>query len=94
MADSDTPKHTKARAARLVMAHGLATTSETSQRSWRRWAGTSQRYCQFSTGGYAGARLPDHADAGIWGLTELMLDTPNRSRTYAFSTFLRAAGDP
>jgi phage terminase large subunit-like protein len=32
-----------------------------------------QQYCLFSTGGYVGARSPDHADACIWGLTELML---------------------
>jgi hypothetical protein len=33
-----------------------------------------RQYCLFSTGGYVGARSPDHADAAIWGLTELMLD--------------------
>jgi hypothetical protein len=34
-----------------------------------------RQYCQFSNAGYMGARSPDHADAAIWGLTELMLDT-------------------
>jgi hypothetical protein len=33
-----------------------------------------RQYCLFSTGGYMGPRSPDHADAGIWGLTDLMLD--------------------
>ena len=33
-----------------------------------------RQYCLFSTAGYVGARSPDHADAAIWGLTELMLD--------------------
>ena len=33
-----------------------------------------RQYCLFSTAGYVGARSPDHADGGIWALTELMLD--------------------
>ena len=33
-----------------------------------------RQYCLFSTGGYVGKRSPDHADAAIWGLTEVMLD--------------------
>lgn len=33
-----------------------------------------RQQCLFSTGGYVGARSPDHADAAIWGITELMLD--------------------
>jgi phage terminase large subunit-like protein len=33
-----------------------------------------RQYCLFSTAGYVGARSPDHADAAIWGITELMLD--------------------
>jgi phage terminase large subunit-like protein len=33
-----------------------------------------RQYCLFSTGGYMGARSPDHADAGIWAITELMLN--------------------
>ena len=34
--------------------------------------------CLFSKAGYMGPRSPDHADAGIWRLTDLMLDpTPN-----------------
>ena len=33
-----------------------------------------RQYCSFSTAGYMGKRSPDHADAAIWGLTELMLD--------------------
>ncbi|CAH2606155.1 PBSX family phage terminase large subunit (plasmid) [Rhodovastum atsumiense] len=32
-----------------------------------------QQLCHFSTAGYQGKRSPDHADACIWGLTELML---------------------
>jgi phage terminase large subunit-like protein len=39
------------------------------------FAGLERQYCQFSTGGYVGARSPDRADAAIWGLTELMLDS-------------------
>ena len=38
------------------------------------FAELERQYCLFSTGGYVGARSPDHADAAIWGLTELMLD--------------------
>jgi hypothetical protein len=34
-----------------------------------------RQYCMFSTAGYMGPRSPDHADAGIWGLTDLMLDS-------------------
>jgi PBSX family phage terminase large subunit len=33
-----------------------------------------RQYCHFSTSGYVGPRSPDHADASIWGITELMLD--------------------
>jgi phage terminase large subunit-like protein len=33
-----------------------------------------RQYCLFSTAGYMGAKSPDHADAAIWGLSELMLD--------------------
>jgi phage terminase large subunit-like protein len=33
-----------------------------------------RQYCLFSRAGYMGAHSPDHADAAIWGLTELMLD--------------------
>jgi hypothetical protein len=33
-----------------------------------------RQYCQFSTDGYKGAGSPDHADAAIWALTELMID--------------------
>ena len=34
-----------------------------------------RQYCMFSTAGYMGLHSPDHADAGIWGLTDLMLDS-------------------
>jgi phage terminase large subunit-like protein len=37
-----------------------------------------RQYCLFSTAGYMGPRSPDHADAAIWGLTELMLDLEPR----------------
>ena len=33
-----------------------------------------RQFCYFSTAGYMGPRSPDHADAAIWALTELMLD--------------------
>ena len=35
-----------------------------------------RQQCLFSTAGYVGPRSPDHADAVIWGLTELMLGPP------------------
>jgi len=38
------------------------------------FADLERQYCHFSTAGYMGARSPDHADAAIWALTELMLD--------------------
>jgi len=38
------------------------------------FAELERQYCHFSTAGYMGARSPDHADAAIWALTELMLD--------------------
>jgi hypothetical protein len=37
-----------------------------------------RQYCLFSTGGYRGPQSPDHADAAIWGLTELLLDPEPR----------------
>jgi PBSX family phage terminase large subunit len=37
------------------------------------FAELERQLCLFSTGGYVGPRSPDHADAAIWGLTELML---------------------
>jgi phage terminase large subunit-like protein len=37
------------------------------------WSGSSA--C-FRPAGYVGPRSPDHADAVIWGLTELMLGPP------------------
>ena len=39
-----------------------------------RFAELERQYCLFSTGGYVGKRSPDHADAAIWGITELMLN--------------------
>jgi len=38
------------------------------------FADLERQYCHFSTAGYMGARSPDHADAAIWALTELMID--------------------
>jgi Phage terminase large subunit/Terminase RNaseH-like domain len=38
------------------------------------FAELERQQCLFSTGGYVGPRSPDHADAAIWGLTELMLE--------------------
>jgi phage terminase large subunit-like protein len=40
----------------------------------RHFAELERQYCHFSTAGYMGARSPDHADAAIWALTELMID--------------------
>jgi phage terminase large subunit-like protein len=42
------------------------------------------QYCRFSTGGYVGARSPDHADAGIWAITELMLNAPVGENLFEF----------
>jgi hypothetical protein len=39
------------------------------------FAELERQYCLFSTAGYMGARSPDRADAAIWGLSELMLDS-------------------
>jgi hypothetical protein len=50
-----------------------------SQGKVRHFAELERQYCHFSTGGYVGARSPDHADAAIWGLTELMLDREPQS---------------
>ena len=41
-----------------------------------RAGGEERQQCLFSTAGYVGPRSPDHADAVIWGLTELMLGPP------------------
>jgi len=49
-----------------------------------------RQYCMFSTGGYAGARSPDHADAGIWGLTELMLDVSPGENLFEYYRGLQA----
>ena len=38
------------------------------------FAELERQFCQFSTSGYQGAKSPDHADAAIWALTELMID--------------------
>ena len=38
------------------------------------FAELERQQCLFSTSGYVGPRSPDHADAAIWGLTELMLE--------------------
>jgi hypothetical protein len=40
------------------------------------FAELERQQCLFSTAGYMGPRSPDHADAVIWGLTELMLGPP------------------
>jgi phage terminase large subunit-like protein len=48
-------------------------------------AGLERQYCLFSTAGYTGARSPDHADAVIWGLTELMLDSEPASGVRFFN---------
>jgi hypothetical protein len=49
-----------------------------------------RQYCLFSTGGYTGARSPDHADAGIWGLTELMLDVSPGENLFEYYRGLQA----
>ena len=57
------------------------------------FAELESQYCLFSTGGYMGARSPDHADAAIWGLTELMLD-PEPQPNVFFPDVFRHSGRP
>jgi len=38
------------------------------------FAELEQQYCQFSTVGYQGAGSPNHVNAAIWALTDLMID--------------------
>ena len=38
------------------------------------FAELERQYCQFSLDGYKGAGSPNHANAAIWALTDLMLD--------------------
>jgi len=54
------------------------------------FAELERQYCLFSTGGYAGARSPDHADAGIWALTELMLEVAPGENLFAYYAGLQA----
>jgi phage terminase large subunit-like protein len=39
--------------------------------------------CEFSSAGFQGAKSPDHADALVWGLTELLLE---ENKTFAFGS--------
>ena len=48
------------------------------------FAELERQYCQFSTSGYQGAKSPDHADAAIWALTELMIDPEPRPNVHFF----------
>lgn len=41
------------------------------------FATLEDQLCNFTTSGYRGDRSPDHADAAIWGLTDLMLGPGN-----------------
>ncbi|AQU88793.1 DNA packaging protein [Komagataeibacter nataicola] len=41
-----------------------------------RFPDLEDQLCQFSAGGFEGARSPDRADALVWGLTDLMLGPP------------------
>jgi len=55
-----------------------------------------RQYCLFSTAGYKGAKSPDHADAAIWGLHELMIDQepePNIRFPDIYSTDVSPDGD-
>lgn len=40
-----------------------------------RFPALEEQMCAFSTAGYTGEKSPDRADALVWGLTELMVDT-------------------
>lgn len=42
--------------------------------SEQRFTVLEDQMCSFTTSGYFGERSPDHADALVWGLTELMLE--------------------
>jgi phage terminase large subunit-like protein len=46
------------------------------------FAELERQQCLFSTAGYVGPRLPDRADAVIWGLAELMLGAPVGGAAY------------
>jgi hypothetical protein len=54
------------------------------------FAELERQYCLFSTGGYAGARSPDHADAGIWAISELMLAVTPGENLFAYYAGLQA----
>jgi hypothetical protein len=49
-----------------------------------------RQQCLFSIGGYVGPRSPDHADAAIWGLTELMLETAPGAALFEYYDGLQA----
>jgi hypothetical protein len=60
------------------------------------FADLERQFCHFSTAGYMGARSPDHADAAIWALTELMLDhepEPNIRFPDIYATDVSPDGD-
>jgi hypothetical protein len=54
------------------------------------FAELERQQCLFSTGGYVGARSPDHADACIWGITELMLNVSPGENLFAYYEGLQA----
>jgi hypothetical protein len=54
------------------------------------FAELERQYCLFSTGGYRGAHSPDHADAGIWALSELMLEVGPGENLFAYYDGLQA----
>jgi phage terminase large subunit-like protein len=43
-----------------------------------------RQQCLFSSGGYVGRRSPDHADACIWGITELKLNVSPGENLFAY----------
>jgi phage terminase large subunit-like protein len=48
------------------------------------FAELERQQCLFSTAGYMGPRSPDHADAAIWAVTELLLQTAPGAGLFAY----------
>jgi hypothetical protein len=57
------------------------------------FAELERQQCLFSTAGYVGARSPDHADAAIWALSELMLRAPVGEALFEYYAGLQAEWD-
>lgn len=54
-----------------------------------RFPDLEEQMCQFSAAGFQGARSPDRADALVWGLSEVILDTPTPMPVFSRSDLSR-----